>query len=80
MNRWLGMHDYFSIGKLEEQSHTDSTGAKPIELVAENPSLLRFNSIIDEQGRFNVEDRLTQINTRRAARARSPLTGSYASS
>lgn len=41
MDHWLRKHGYSSIRKLEELKRTDSTGAKPIEFVAENPSLLR---------------------------------------
>ncbi|KAH7730640.1 CBN-BCA-2 protein [Aphelenchoides avenae] len=63
MDHWLRKHGYSSIRKLEELKRTDSTGAKPIEFVAENPSLLRFHAVIDEERRFNVEDRLSQINT-----------------
>jgi carbonic anhydrase len=61
MDHWLRRHGHSSMRKLEERSQ--QTTVQPIAFTAEDPSLLSFRALIDEEQKFNVEDRLSQINT-----------------
>ncbi|GMR49718.1 hypothetical protein PMAYCL1PPCAC_19913, partial [Pristionchus mayeri] len=60
MDHWLRRHGYNSLRKLEQRLADEKAG--PLEFVSSNP-LFSFSAVIDEEGVWNVEDRLSQINT-----------------
>lgn len=61
MDHWLRRHGYSSIKKLEERLKSDPN--TKLEFASDNPLLLRFSAVIDPENKFNVEDKLSQINT-----------------
>ena len=61
MDHWLRRHGYSSIKKLEQRLKSDPN--VKLEFAADNPLLLNFTAVIDPENKFNVEDKLSQINT-----------------
>ncbi|KAI1726175.1 carbonic anhydrase domain-containing protein [Ditylenchus destructor] len=59
MDHWLRRHGYQSVKKLEERLQS---GQNKVEFSSAN-SLLRFSALIDPENKYNVEDKLSQINT-----------------
>ncbi|ETN68732.1 carbonate dehydratase [Necator americanus] len=60
MDHWLRRHGFTSIKKLEER--LADKNLKPLKFVSDNPAH-SFEAMIDEEDKWSVEDKLSQINT-----------------
>uniref|UniRef100_A0A7E4UX30 Carbonic anhydrase n=1 Tax=Panagrellus redivivus TaxID=6233 RepID=A0A7E4UX30_PANRE len=61
MDHWLRRHGYSSIQKLERRLKSEP--GLELQFTAENALLLDFKAKIDPEDKFNIEDKLSQINT-----------------
>ncbi|VDM80474.1 unnamed protein product [Strongylus vulgaris] len=59
LDHWIRKHGFASLKKLEERLADKS--AKPLKFISNNPAF-SFEALIDEENKYDVEDKLSQIN------------------